>query len=71
MSDTAMVEQDDSPTGATDTPTAASATMVSLWQEDSVGFKLTRRINYAKRRTGVVQYIGNANYGIGAGLTTS
>ena len=65
MSDTAMVEQDSAPTGATDTPTAASATMVSLWQEESIGFKVVRRINYAKRRTGAVAYIGDAAYGQG------
>lgn len=63
MSDTATIEQDSAPTGAGDTPTAASATLISLWQEDMVGFKVTRRINYAKRRTGVVQYIDNAEYG--------
>jgi HK97 family phage prohead protease len=65
MSDTAMVEQDTAPTGATDTPAAASATMVSLWQEESIGFKVVRRINYAKRRSGSVQYIGDAAYGQG------
>ena len=71
MSDTATIEQDDAPTGATDTPTAASATLVSLWQEDSIGFKVVRRINYAKRRASAVAYIGDANYGVGAGMTTS
>ena len=65
MSDTAMVEQDTAPTGATDTPTAASATMVSLWQEESIGFKVVRRINFAKRRTSAVAYIGDAAYGQG------
>ena len=63
MSDTAMVEQDGAPQGATDTPVAASATMVSLWQEESVGFKVTRRINFQKRRSTAVAYIGDAAYG--------
>lgn len=63
MSDTATVEQNDAPQGAGDTPTAASATLINLWQEDMVGFKVTRRINYAKRRSGSVQYLSNAEYG--------
>jgi HK97 family phage prohead protease len=63
MSDTAMVEQDDAPQGATDTPVAASATLVSLWQEESIGFKVVRRINYAKRRTSAVAVLSNAEYG--------
>lgn len=63
MSDSAMVEQDTAPQGATDTPVAASATLVSLWQEDSVGFKVVRRINYALRRASAVAYLANAEYG--------
>jgi HK97 family phage prohead protease len=63
MSDTAMVEQDDAPQGATDTPVAASANLVSLWQEESIGFKVVRRINYAKRRTSAVAVLSNAEYG--------
>lgn len=71
MTDTATVEQDSAPTGASDTPTAASANLVNLWQEDSIGFKVVRRINFAKRRSSAVAYIKNANYGVGPGLTTS
>jgi HK97 family phage prohead protease len=63
MSDTAMVEQDDAPQAATDTPVAASANLVSLWQEESIGFKVVRRINYAKRRTSAVAVLSNAEYG--------
>jgi HK97 family phage prohead protease len=63
MSDSAMVEQDTAPTGATDTPSAATANMVSLWQEDSIGFKVTRRINYQIRRPGAVALLSNAEYG--------
>jgi len=65
MSDTATIEQNDAPQGASDTPTAASATLMSLWQTESVGFKVVRRINYAKRRSGAVSYIGDAAYGQG------
>lgn len=63
MSDSATIEQDTAPTGAGDVPTAASATLISLWQEDQVGFKVTRRINYAKRRAGAVAVLSNAEYG--------
>lgn len=70
MSDTAMVEQDTTPTGATDTPAAATATMVSLWQEESVGFKVVRPVSWAKRRSHAAQFIGNAAYGMSAGMST-
>ena len=48
---------------ASDTPTAASATLVNLWQTESVGFKVVRRINYQKRRAGAVVVLSNAEYG--------
>lgn len=63
MSDTATIEQDNAPQGAGDTPTAASATLISLWQTDQIGFKVMRRINYAKRRTSAVAVLSNAEYG--------
>lgn len=63
MSDTAMIEQDSAPAGEGDTPTAASATLMSLWQTEQVGFKVVRRINYAKRRTTAVALLSNAEYG--------
>lgn len=63
MSDTATIEQDTAPTGRSDTPADATANRVSMFQTESVAFKVVRRINYAKRRTGVVQYIENAEYG--------
>lgn len=63
MSDQATIEQDTAPQGASDTPVAASATLVNLWQADSIGFKVTRRINYKLRRSGAVQVLSNAEYG--------
>jgi HK97 family phage prohead protease len=63
MSDTATIEQDNAPAGAGDVPTAASATLMSLWQTEQMGFKVVRRINYAKRRTGAVKYLANGEYG--------
>ena len=62
MSDQATIEQDSAPAGAGDTPTAASATLMSLWQTDQVGFKVTRRVNFQKRRTSAVAYITDADY---------
>jgi hypothetical protein len=59
----AMIEQSTLPTGATDTPVAASATMTSMFQEESTAIKVVRPINFAKRRASAVQYIGDANYG--------
>ncbi|HXK16669.1 MAG TPA: phage major capsid protein [Polyangiaceae bacterium] len=63
VSQEAMIEQDTAPQGATDTPVAASATMVSMFQEESTAIKLVRPINWGKRRTFAAQYIGNATYG--------
>lgn len=59
----AMIEQSTVPTGATDTPVAASATMTSMFQEESTAIKVVRPINFAKRRGSAVQYISDADYG--------
>jgi len=45
-----------------DSPPTASTTLVSLWQHNMVAIKAERYINWAKRRTGSVQYIQNAKY---------
>lgn len=63
ISDQATIEQNDAPQGAGDTPTAASATLMSLWQTEQIGFKVVRSINYQKRRTGAVKWLDNAEYG--------
>jgi hypothetical protein len=63
MSDTATIEQDGAPQGASDTPTAASATLMSMFQTDSVAFKVVRRINFQKRRSTAVAYIADGEYG--------
>jgi HK97 family phage prohead protease len=62
MSREAMIEQDTAPTGATDTPAAATANMTSMFQSESTAFKVVRRINFAKRRTSAVAYVRNADY---------
>jgi len=63
MSREATIEQDSAPQGASDTPVAASATLMSMFQTESTAFKVVRRINFAKRRTSAVAWIGDANYG--------
>jgi HK97 family phage major capsid protein len=63
VSDVATLEQDTAPQGASDTPTAASATIMSMFGTESVAFKVVRRVNFAKRRTSAVAYVDNADYG--------
>ena len=59
----ASIEQSDAPTGASDTPVGVSTKVVSMFQSESTAFKVVRSINWQKRRTGAVHYIGNASYG--------
>mgnify|MGYP007071591057 CR=1 FL=1 len=63
VSDSAMIEQSSAPTGEQDTPAAATATLVSMYQEDAVAIKVTRRISFGKRRSSAVQWIDDAAYG--------
>ncbi len=70
MSHDATIEQDSSPTGDAVSPTEASATLMSMFQTDSVAIKVVRRINFAKRRATAIQFIGDAQYGV-AGATTA
>ena len=63
ISNVATIEQDGAPQGASDTPTAASATLMSMFQTESTAIKVVRSINFAKRRSHAVQYIDNADYG--------
>lgn len=71
MSDQATIEQNDAPQGASDTPTAASATLMSMFQTESIAFKVVRSINFQKRRSHAVQFIGDAGYGTPAGFSTN
>ena len=61
----AAIEQSDAPSGATDTPvTAGTGTKwTSMFQEESTAIKVVRSINFQKRRSTAVAYIGNAEYG--------
>lgn len=60
----ATIEQDGAPQGyAGSPPVAASATLMSMFQTESVAFKVVRPINFAKRRSTAVAFIGDAQYG--------
>ena len=64
MSREATIEQTDNPSGATDTPVGATTTyLTSMFQEESIAFKVVRRINFQKRRSNAVQYISNVEWG--------
>jgi len=57
-----MIEQSTVPTGATDTPVAASQAFTSMFQSESTAIKVVRRINFAKRRASAVSLITGAAY---------
>jgi hypothetical protein len=59
----ATIEMNDSPSGASDTPVDMSAKRVSMFQTESTAIKVVRSINWQKRRSTAVAYIGNATYG--------
>jgi len=54
----ASLQMNDAP----DDPVSASTVMVSLWQQNMVGIRAERFINWATRRTGAVQWISDAAY---------
>lgn len=59
----ATIEQDSAPAAASDVPTAQSASPVSMFQTESTAIKVVRSINFAKRRTSAVAYVGDASWG--------
>lgn len=61
MSDQASLEMSDAPTGSSATPTAAS--LVSLWQTNSVGLRAEREITWVKGRSTAVVYMDDVNWG--------
>jgi hypothetical protein len=63
ISDQATIEMANDPTGDAGVPTAQTKQMVSMFQSNSVAVKVTMPINYAKRRTSAVAYIGDGDYG--------
>lgn len=63
VSDQATIEQDTAPLGDAENPTAASATLSSMFQTENVALKVVRPLNFAKRRASAVAYVTNAVYG--------
>lgn len=57
-----MIEQSTVPTGATDTPVAATQALTSMFQSESTAIKIVRSINFAKRRASAVAYVTAAAY---------
>ena len=53
--DDVSVEMDSAPTGDSTVPTGAS--LVSMWQTNSIAFRAERFIWWGKRRAGSVQWI--------------
>ncbi len=61
LSGETVIEMSDAPTGNSVTPTAASATLVALFDCDAVAIKCTRRVNWQLRR-GLVSVISGVGY---------
>lgn len=63
VSTDATIEMASDPTGAGDaTPAGQTKQPVSMFQNEMTALKVVRDINWAKRRSGVVQLITGANY---------
>ena len=62
MSREASLEMADNPAHNSDTPTGATS-LVSLWQTNSVGFRVERFINWARRRPSAVAILTGATWG--------
>lgn len=58
ISTEASLQMDSSP----DSPATASTVLVSLWQNNMVGIRAERFINWIKAKSGSVQYISGGNY---------
>lgn len=65
MSREASLEMADNPAHNSDTPTGATS-LVSLWQTNSVGFRVERFINWSKRRPSAVSMLSGATWGTAA-----
>ena len=61
MSREASLEMDSAPTHNSTTPTPAQ--LVSLFQTNSVAWRVERHLNWAKRRPGAVQMLTGVNWG--------
>lgn len=62
MSREASLEMADNPSHNSDTPTGATS-LVSMFQTNSVAFRVERYINWARRRASAVAYLTGVNWG--------
>ena len=62
MSTEASLQMDSAP----DNPATASTVLVSLWQNNLVGFRAERAINWARRRVSAVAYLTGVTWGASA-----
>ena len=53
----------DAPAGRTDTPTAASVNLTSMFQEDTTAFRAIRRVNWFAA-PGAVVVLSDIAYGV-------
>lgn len=63
VSDVASIEMANNPGQDTDTPTAATGKVVSMFQTESVALKVVQSMNFARRRESAVAWINDADYG--------
>lgn len=63
VSEQASIEMANNPGQDTDTPSAATGKVVSMFQTESMAIKCVQSMNFQKRRTSAVRYIGDADYG--------
>lgn len=63
VSDQASIEMESAPAQDTDTPTAATGKVVSMFQTESVAIKVVQSMNFARRRESAVAWISDADYG--------
>lgn len=70
LSRDATIEQDGAPQGDSEGPTAASATLMSMFQTESTAFKVVRPINFAKRRATAAAFMDDAGWGDSTSATT-
>lgn len=63
VSNQATIESSSAPAGAALAHTAASAVLTNTFQQELTAIKVVRPLNFAKRRSTAVAYIGDADYG--------
>lgn len=62
MSTEASLQMDNAPAS----PPTATTVLVSLWQNNLIGFRAERTINWARRRPGSVAWLQGVNWGAGS-----